>query len=83
MRFEEVYEIGQSLLSPELYMDLVPLNFKKVERAAPDDQPDNPVGIARGQLRQPFGGTSQDRFMGVLKGPLNGLATDHDMQESA
>jgi hypothetical protein len=36
---------------PELYMDLVPLNFKKVDRAATEDQSDDPVRILHRQLR--------------------------------
>jgi hypothetical protein len=73
MSFEEWPEIGQPLLSPELDMDFVPLNFQKVQGTASDDQPDDPLAIVQRQLGQPLGGTSQDRFISVLKGPMNGV----------
>lgn len=56
LRLDEGFEIG-SVRSPMIDHDSSWMKFQKVERAATDDQPDDSLAIARGQLRQPFGGT--------------------------
>ena len=73
MLFEEGFEIGLSVGPPELDMDSVALNLQKVQGAAPKNQSDDSIAIVMGELIEAVSGTSQDRLMGVLKGPLNGI----------
>ena len=72
MRLEKGSKVGTAR-SPMIDHDSSGLNFQQVQGAASDDEPDDSLAIVRRQLAKALGGTSQDRLMGVLQGPLNGV----------
>jgi hypothetical protein len=58
------------------------LDFNQIQSTTPYYNPHDPVAIARGQLRQPFGGTGQaahERFRGTKR---TGSATGQSVWES-
>ena len=50
------------------------LDFNQIQSTTPYYNPHDPVAIARGQLRQPFGGTGQDRLMSAFEGSKDGIS---------
>ncbi|MBY0522036.1 MAG: cupin domain-containing protein [Gemmataceae bacterium] len=54
-----------------MHHDLIGTAFRHVEAAAPDDEPNDAVGVVGNQVSQALGGLLQDRLVGVVEGPLH------------
>ena len=67
------------MLPPMVNHDLFGVKLKKVQSAAPDDQPDDAVAFVRRQLAKALGGTLQDRLTGAFEGPRTGSAADQNV----
>ena len=66
MSFEEGFEIGLSVGSPELDVDRMFMDFEKIQGATSGDEPDDAVPIVGRQLAQTVSGTIKDWLVGVL-----------------